>query len=84
MSNHANYAIVLAESNDERLVIRDIGPHHLFKTVTNDVEHVVMNLALYPPGHLTGRRLFYYDSDGQLDEICHENGRFVGFAPGPR
>lgn len=81
MSNHANYAIILVESNDEQLVIRDIGPHHLFRTITNDAEHVVMNLA----SQLDGRRLFYYDSDGQLGEICHEDGRFAGFAPpGPR
>ena len=30
-----------------------------------------------------GRRLFYYDSDGALDELKHDGaGRFLGFAPG--
>jgi hypothetical protein len=45
--------------------------------VTNDAEWVVAQLA----GYLLGRRLFYYDSLGSLDELVVKEGRFAGFAP---
>lgn len=63
----------------ERLVIRDLGPWSIFPSVTNDAEGVLKRLSPAP-----GQRVFYYDSEGQLDELVHENGRFVRFAPGPR
>lgn len=77
----ANYHVV--KSTPEELVINDDGPYEQFSTVTNAVEDVVEELSqqgLLP----AGRRLFYYDSEDQLDEIIIENGKFVRFAPGPR
>jgi hypothetical protein len=82
----ANYAIV-GELRDLRgdpfvpdaLVIRDIGPWETFQSVTNAAEEVVEELV--KAGKLpNGRRLLYYDSDNQLDEIVMENGQFKGFA----
>jgi hypothetical protein len=32
---------------------------------------------------MTGR-IFYFDSSGDLDELLVKDGRFAGFAPGPR
>lgn len=64
------------------LVIRDVGHSEGCKTVTNDAELVVLDLrarGLLPPG----RRLLYYDSDGQCDEIIIDHLGFVRFAPGP-
>lgn len=72
---------VLAVTRDE-VVIRDTG-RGLAPTVTNAVEGVVADLRaqkLLPPG----RRLFYYDNEGALDEILLVGGVFAGFAPGPR
>lgn len=63
------------------LVIRDIGLAGDV-SVTNDAERVVEELVRagrLPPG----RKLLYYDSDGQLDEIVVKDGRFAGFQPGP-
>ncbi|MBE3109350.1 MAG: hypothetical protein IMZ46_02380 [Acidobacteria bacterium] len=80
MNRNANYIIVVA--GPDRVVIRDVGPWDRYLSVTNDAENVVRELAgnaLLRPG----RRLFYYDSDGQLDEILFKDGQFVGFAPGP-
>jgi hypothetical protein len=38
-----------------------------------------------PSGKLWhGRRLLYFDSEGELDENVHDKGRFARFAPGPR
>lgn len=73
-----NYKIV--EDTPEKLVIQDVGPWDSHPTITNAAEETVRQLA---PG-LGKRRLFYYDSEGQLDELVHEGGRFVRFAPGPR
>lgn len=81
-----SYIIVhLQTSNIElskALVIRDVGPWDKFMSVTNGAEEVVEEL--YASGHLyDGRRLLYYDSENQLDEIRHKNGKFTGFAAGP-
>lgn len=65
----------------EPLVIRDLNGK---KSVTNDAEHVVDELQA--GGLLTpGRRLFYYDSTGRLDEIAWtaETG-FAGFRMLPK
>lgn len=64
----------------DAVVIRDIGPWDVHKSVTNDAEAVVADL-LETYGAL---RFFYYDSAGALDELLVEDGKFVGFAPGRR
>ncbi len=79
----ANYQIV-EDLTGRPLVIKDLGPWDQHPTITNDAEGVVAEL------HLRGvlpadRRLLYYDSEGQLDEILLDvAGCFAGFAPGPR
>lgn len=75
---------ILPRSNPFRpLVIRDIGPWDRYRTVTNDAEAVVE--ALVKAGRLPeGRRLLYFDSEGDLDEIIVKNGKFAGFKAGPR
>jgi len=83
-NREANYIIVGDDPGRRTpLVIKDVGPWDQHPTVTNDAEAVVE--ALTSQGYLPeGRRLFYYDSEGTLDEILIKDGRFVGFAPGPR
>jgi len=79
MGKPANYEVVYEQCTDEFLVIRDVGPWDAHFTVTNDAETVVMELhrvGQLPPG----RRLFYYDSEGDLDELEHDGyGIFTGF-----
>lgn len=81
MNKHANYVIITDQFFwEDPVVIKDIGPWDVFLTVTNDVEHVVNQLV--KSGRLTvGRKLLYYDSEGELDEIVVRNGKFGGFAP---
>lgn len=76
--NRANYSIVTDTA--ENFIIRDEGPWHVHATVTNDAEQVVKDLA----PKLGKRRLLYIDSNGDMDEIVHRDGKFVGFAGGPR
>ena len=80
----ANY---ITEEDDflqeKPLIIRDVGPSEYYPSVTNAAETVVEELV--SSGQLpAGRRLFYYDSDGTMDEILIKDGKFDGFAPGPR
>lgn len=70
-----NYMIV--EETVDCVVIRDIGPWTRHQTVTNGAEEVVAELAPM----LRGRRLEYYDSEGQRERLLVVAGRFVGFAP---
>jgi len=76
---HANFEVVNdAAAFGGALVLRDLGPWDRHRTVTNDVEHVVEEIArrgLLP----SGRRLLWYDSEGELSEALVENGVFLGF-----
>jgi hypothetical protein len=79
--NEANFEIVSDEPT--YVVIRDIGPWDKHPTVTNAAEGVVARLAPALAGEYNeNRRLFYYDSNGQLDEMLVDHGRFAGFRPG--
>ena len=84
MATRSKYAIIEDDLlSEEPLVIKDAGDHSRRLTVTNGAEHVVMEL--WQTGHLNkGRRLFYIDSEGNKDEICHAEGKFTGFRVGPR
>jgi hypothetical protein len=51
------------------------------KTVTNAADEIVREL--YEKGVIwDGKRLFYKDSAGDIDELLHENGAFTGFSFG--
>lgn len=78
---NARYQIV--NQNDKSVTIRDLGPWNMYPTVTNLAEEVVAEL--FEQKVLTPfKRLFYFDSEGELDEITHKNGRFTGFIHGVR
>jgi hypothetical protein len=64
-----------------RIVIRDVGNHREVLTVMNDIEGVIARLTLQ--GLLPiGRRLLYWDSQGELTEaVLDGRGRFVDYAP---
>lgn len=75
----ANYQFV-GMGADGSVTILDIGPWDKYSTVTNAAESVVKEiLGKYPQT----KRIFYYDSDGQKDELKIKDGKFDGFAPGP-
>lgn len=80
MLNRSSYSVLDKHSNANVLVIRDDGPWNLYMTVTNNAESVVAEL--HASGQLAGRRLFYFDSDGNFDELLIHNGVFAGFRPG--
>lgn len=73
----ARYSVI--DDTPQHLVIQDDGPWDKYLTITNAAEQVVEELSV----RLAGRRLFYIDSLGQLDELKVDSGAFSGFAPGP-
>lgn len=50
-------------------------------SVTNDAEAVID--YLHKQFDLTNKKVQYQDTDGQIDKLLHENGKFTGFASGP-
>ena len=74
MSRRSNYSVV--KSDAEKIILRDIGPWDQYLTITNDAENVIEDLS--PVLH--GRRVLYYDSEGELTELRHKDGVFTGFA----
>ena len=79
MGRNANFDI-LENIPGSPLIIRDVGPWNKCFSVTNDAEGVVE--LLVKSGFLdNNRRLFYYDSENDLDELVIKDGKFVGFLP---
>jgi hypothetical protein len=78
--NHPQFEIVADQSTPDILVLRDVGPWDEHPTVTNAIERVIADLRdryHLPPG----RRLFYYDSHGELTEaLLDSDGRFAGYS----
>jgi hypothetical protein len=68
-----NYEI--AADAADALILRDLGPWDRFPTITNAAEEVVEAVAT----QLHGRKLQYYDSEGELTELAVKDGRFAGF-----
>lgn len=83
LPRHAKFSVVL--STRDVVILKDLGPWSEHLTITNDAENVVASCRDY----LSGRRLFYIDSEGAVDELAYESdgvGRlhFRGFVPGYR
>jgi hypothetical protein len=74
--DHAEYSIVYVTDTD--ILIRDTG-YTYAKTVAHDVAHVLEELS--ESYDLTGKRVFYIDSENRTVEIIHNGNRFIGFKP---
>ena len=72
--NSAKYEVVSRDG--EKVVLRDVGPWDRHPTITNDAEQVVEDVSAWAGG----RRILYYDSDGELTELRHEGTKLTGFA----
>jgi len=63
------------------LIVDDYNDKNPSLTVTNGAEYVLEEL--YQNGLLKGKRLFYKDTSGEIDEIQYEYPcRFLKFLPG--
>jgi len=71
---------IVEEATPERVVISDVGTTQT--SVTNDAEAVVeylLNHGIVKPG----QRLFYYDSEGNRDELLFNDKGFIDFNLNP-
>jgi len=71
---NAEFTIIYGTS--KYVFIVDTGHTHT-RSVTNDAENVIK--TLYRDHGLGERRVFYVDSEGQIDEMLHKSGCFQGF-----
>jgi hypothetical protein len=70
----------LKHERGKYIFVRDIG-HLTGRSVTNDAEYIVNQL--YLEFDITDdTRIFYEDSDGQIDELLHSGKKFKGFKAG--
>jgi len=68
---------------DNYILINDIGNHKEVMSITNDPESVLQRLTGAAEDILKGRRLFYIDTNGRVDELLYnESGKFVTYNPG--
>ena len=79
MADRSKYSVILQVK--DFVLIKDIGPHDQYLTITNDVEKVVRDLV--SNGKIqSGQRLFYLDSEGEMAEIeFHIIDGFQRFSP---
>ena len=71
---------ILKYERDNYILIRDIGFKSGF-SVTNDAEYIVKQL--YLDFDITDyTRIFYKDSEGEIDELVHDGKTFTRFRPG--
>jgi hypothetical protein len=75
--DHAGYKVMTV--NQKFIYLEDTG-HNQFKTVTNDAGYVLA--ALNEEYGIGGKRIFYKDSFGEIDEMLHQNGVLTGFRHG--
>ena len=69
-----NYRILKVNYTD--IVISDISNSTGAKSITNSAEEVVKELCQLFDHN---KKIMYYDSDGNLGELVHENGVFKNF-----
>jgi len=72
----SNYRIIAERAR--YVVIEDMGPWDLFKSVTNVASEVVHELL----PRLNGRQLYCIDSEGTMDQLVITDFKFAGFRPG--
>jgi hypothetical protein len=71
---------LLKHEKGKYIFIRDIG-HFSGRSVTGDAEYVIEQL--YLEFEITDEtRIFYEDSDGNIDELLHSGKKFRGFKAG--
>jgi len=64
---------------DEWVLIQDdFDENNPTMTITNGAEEVIERLG----DKIKGKRLFYIDTEGQIDELIHKDGQFIKFKAG--
>ena len=75
MNNQPEFAFLKRTEN--LVLIRDLCEEFHCMSITNGAEQVIKKLDEY--GMLGNRQVFYIDTDGRVDELVHNEGKFCGF-----
>jgi hypothetical protein len=68
------------EQTDEYILIKDECIKHECMSITNDAEAVVEYLL--KNYSVRNKKIYYIDTAEQVDELEHNNEKFIGFKPG--
>ena len=75
------FAYDIIREEPDAIWIEDLSNSVGCMSITNAAEYVIEDLIgkglLFP-----GKRVYYTDTDGRIDELCHNGVAFTGFAPG--
>jgi len=73
MKNRSNYRIIYED--EYKIILKDLGPHDIYPTITNDAENVIQDLE-----HEQKLKLIYYmGSDGIKTRLITNDDKFIGF-----
>lgn len=77
----ATFAYDVIEYTLDRIMLVDQCEEHGRMSITNAAEAVIDDLR---EKHMLedNTRVYYKDTMGEIDELCHDGDRFIGFAPG--
>ncbi|MCL2064093.1 MAG: hypothetical protein FWG98_06935 [Candidatus Cloacimonetes bacterium] len=82
MKTNTHAVFKVEKVTKDYVYIIDVGDHSKNLTVTNDAEDVIEILTANFDETLH-QRVFYKDSDGNIDELLHDgDGKFTGFKAG--
>jgi hypothetical protein len=76
---------VEGSNNEWIFIVDDFDENCPSMTVTNDAESVVGDLhekGLLFAKMAPSKRIFYLDTEGNIDELIHDGGRFIRFRSG--
>lgn len=78
----ATFAYDVIEYTLDRVMLVDRCEEHGCMSITNAAEAVIDDLR---ERHMLedNTRVYYKDTMGEVDELCHDGNQFTGFAPGP-
>jgi hypothetical protein len=76
MKRQAQYHIE-KETKDYVFIQDDYSDENMCPTVTNAAENVLKDL--WDNHNLGHRKIYYQDTEGQIDELVHEGDKFKGF-----
>ena len=65
----------IEQQTESYILIRDLAEQYQCISVTNGAEEVIAALNQ----KLKGRKLFYIDTEGCVDELCYIDKEFTGF-----
>lgn len=67
----------IVENKDSYILLEDLANIYSSMSITNDAENVIefLNNKL----DIANKKIYYVDTDGRVDILCHDNGKFIGF-----